>query len=66
MSRYNSTIQFPEKNDYDRLRELAKMEGTTIGETIDNLVDAEESSLGIKIPVIKDNPRKPRRPSKVG
>lgn len=40
-TRYHTTVQFPSQEDYHRLKALAAMRGTTIGQTIKDMVDAE-------------------------
>lgn len=38
-TRYHTTVQFPSQEDYQRLKALAAMRGTTIGQTIKEMVD---------------------------
>ena len=48
-SRFNATIQFPDKADYLKLKALSIVMDETIGATLVRLIDAEADKQGLKI-----------------
>lgn len=45
MGRYSTTVQFPHKSDYQRLKVLATVQNETVGECIQRLVDSEKKRV---------------------
>lgn len=48
-TRHNVTIQFPDRANYDRLKELAQAWGITLGAAISKLVDKDVKLRGISM-----------------
>ena len=48
-SRFNATIQFPDKLGYLKLKALSIVMDETIGATLVRLIDAEADKQGLKI-----------------
>lgn len=55
LSRFNATIQFPDKSNYLKLKALSIIMDETIGATLVRLIDAEADKQGLKVGVW-DNP----------
>ncbi len=49
MSRHNVTVQFPSRNDYDKLRVVALIDGQPIGRVLSRLVNADITKRGIRL-----------------
>lgn len=54
-TRFNATIQFPDRSDYLKLKALSIVMDETIGATLVRLIEAESERKGLKIGVW-DNP----------
>ena len=49
MSRFNVTVQFPDRAAYTRLQVLAKCMGSSMGATISQLVEEDIQERGIRL-----------------
>ena len=49
MTRYNNSVQFPDRVCFDRFRALALLWGKTQGQTVAKLVDDEIKKQGLQL-----------------